>query len=144
MNQDEYINNRLDDQISWYDKKSLSFKNKFRILRISEIIFAAAIPLISTFPDTFGIAKMIMAGLGAIIVVIESINALNKYQELWINYRTTAETLKHHKYLFITKSTPYDISDAFNYLVKNVESIISHEHSNWTNMLKKQQGKMRD
>jgi hypothetical protein len=82
-----------------------------------------------------GVIKIIIAALGTAIVIIAGINAINKYQELWIEYRTTAETLKHHKFLFKTQSTPYDGEDKYQWLVENTESIISKENSNWSSML---------
>lgn len=139
MNQDEYIKNRLHDQIKWYDDKSVVFQKRFKIIRSLEIIFAALIPFLSVLSDETGILKIFIAGLGTAIVIFAGINSMNKYQELWLSYRTTAETLKHHKYLFETQCPPYDKKDAFSRLVENAEGIISREHSNWSSMLKEQQ-----
>jgi hypothetical protein len=108
-----------------------------------EITFAALVPVLSVIPDGIGILKIIIAGLGGAIVILAGINSMNKHQELWISYRTTTETLKHHKYLFETQCAPYDKNEAFSRLVENVEAIISREHSNWSSWLKEQQKKLK-
>jgi len=136
MNQEEYLNDRLNNQLSWYDKKSVVCQKRFKLVRALEIIFAAAIPLLSVINDESNTTKIIIAGLGTAIVVIAGFSAMNKYQELWISYRTTAETLKHHKFLFETQCTPYDKQDKFSKLVENIEAIVSRENSNWINLLK--------
>jgi len=141
MNQDEYLKDRLVEQFKWYDNKSVFFKKRFKLIRTLEIIFAALIPLLSAIPVDTDLLKLVIAGLGTAIVILAGINGMNKYQELWISYRTTAETLKHHEYLFETQCLPYDKEDAFSRLVENVEGIISREHSSWTSMLKEQQKK---
>lgn len=53
-------------------------------------------------------------------------------------YRTTAESLKQHKFLFETKTAPYDDSKRFGLLVQNVEGLISREHSDWTKYVTQQ------
>ena len=56
--------------------------------------------------------------------------ALNQYQENWIDYRTTCESLRHHKYRFLTGAEPYlDQGDAFGHLVNNTEDLISKENT---------------
>ena len=141
MDEKKYMENRLDHQIQWYDNKSMICQKRFKLIRVLEILFAALIPLLSIFPDERHIVKITIAVLGTTIVVLAGIKGLNKYQELWIAYRTTAETLKHHKYLFEAKAQPYDKKDAFQRLVENVEAIISREHSNWSTMIKEAQKK---
>jgi hypothetical protein len=46
--------------------------------------------------------------------------------------------LKHEKYLYLTKTEPYDGEDAFNELVKRVEDMISKENTRWSQYIKKQ------
>ena len=41
---DEYIEQRLNDQISWYDRKSGTSQLWFKRLRFAEIVAAAIIP----------------------------------------------------------------------------------------------------
>jgi len=53
---EEYIEQRLSDQIGWYDRKSGTNQRWFKRLRFAEIVAAATIPFLSgfagnSFPD---------------------------------------------------------------------------------------------
>jgi hypothetical protein len=132
MNQEEYLSQRVDDQINWYDKKSMINQKRFKRLRIIEIIFAALIPLLSGYTDTIHELQYVLGILGCLVAVIAGLLGLSKYQENWIEYRTTCESLKHEKFLFLTQSSPYHSTDAFQLFVNQVESLISTENSKWS------------
>ena len=88
MNTEEYIKQRLDDQINWYDKKSTESQRRYKWLRIIEIVVAATIPLLAGFSTDALPELKIAAGLaGIIVVVVSGLLALNQYQENWIEYR---------------------------------------------------------
>ena len=43
----------------------------------------------------------------------------------------TAESLKFEKYLFLTRSAPYDSATAFSLFVQRVETVIISENRSW-------------
>lgn len=132
MNEEEYISSRVDAQIGWYDGKSKTAQHWFKWLRGAEVLAAALIPLIAGFAkDTFPIT-LVVALLGATIVVISALISLNQFQENWTEYRTTCESLKHEKFLYLTKAEPYHEEDPFRFFVQRVESLISKENSAWS------------
>jgi len=133
METEEYIKGRLDDQLSWYSKKSRSNQKWFKGLRLIEITSAALIPFFSGM----NASPYLISGLGVLITVIAAVTALFKYQEHWIEYRTIAEQLKHEKYLYLTRVQPYDSEDNFQQLVGRVESLISKENSSWASTERK-------
>jgi len=134
----DYLDNRLEDQIRWYDKKSRNNQIWFKILRVTEIIFAALIPFFAGyFNDAFFI-KILLGILGASVAIIASIIAVFNFQEHWIKYRTTCESLKKEKYLFLTQTEPYNKEDSFEILVKRVETLVSKENSDWSQYIIKQ------
>jgi hypothetical protein len=75
--------------------------------------------------------------LSIIVVIITGMIALFRYHELWAEYRSNAETLKHEKYLYLYGAGPYDRDDRFTVLVERVESLISKENSRWQESTKK-------
>lgn len=75
--------------------------------------------------------KLVVGSMGVCIAVISGLVSLYSFQENWIEYRTTAESLKHEKYLFLTKSPPYGSEDNFHMFVDRIESLISKENSAW-------------
>lgn len=132
MNQDEYIEQRLQDQIGWYSGKSAWNQRGFKWLRLMEIISAALIPFLSAMGDRVPAGPWVIGLLGVVIAVAAAAGSLYKFHENWIQYRTTAEQLKHEKFLFLTGTRPYDDEeDRLPLLVQRVEGLLSKEHSAW-------------
>lgn len=128
---------RLNDQITWYDNKSTSAQRLYKRLKYIQIFLAAMIPLIilSSLPFT----KWITAFAGASIALIEAIQQINQYSTLWVTYRSTAERLKHEKYLFLSSAGPYRElldNEKLIQLAERVEEHVSTEHANWFNETK--------
>ncbi len=132
MDEDEYLKDRLEDQIGWYSKKSQTNQKWFKRLRLLEIVLATLIPFLAGIGDALPYYQIIIGGVGVVIAIAAGLSAINKYQENWIEYRTIAESLKHEKYLYKTKCKPYDSDDSLQILVQNVESLISKENSQWS------------
>ncbi len=130
LSPDEYVAQRLDDQINWYDSKSVSNQKWWRWLSYAEVTGAASIPFLAGYA---GSSKVVFAiGLvGMAVAVLASLKGLLQLQENWIEYRTTCESLRKEKYLFQTQTEPYDGSEPFPLLVQRVETLISKENTNW-------------
>lgn len=132
MKIEEYIKNRVDDQIDWYDKKATSAQRKYKICQLIEIVVAALIPVLVGFFDICPVMQFLVGLCGVAITIIEGIVSLNKWHENWIEYRSTCELLRHEKYLFEMKAPPYGDSESVESLfVNNIESLISSESSKW-------------
>jgi Protein of unknown function (DUF4231) len=137
MTPEEYIEARLDQQIHWYSAKSRSNQIWFKFLRLLEIVFASASPfLVSQITEDTSVLKMIVGAMGVCVAAIAGIVSLYRFQENWIEYRSTAESLKHEKFLFLTKSPPYESENSYHAFVSNVESLISKENTNWSGALR--------
>lgn len=137
MNEEDYLKDRLDAQIEWYDTKSGWNQEWHKKLRILEVLAAASIPFLTGYiTDASPDMKIVVGGLGVLIAVASGVIAIFKFQEHWLQYRITAESLKHHKYLYLTKTAPYDSDNAFNLLVESIEGLISKENSNWVSYVK--------
>jgi hypothetical protein len=127
---------RLDDQLSWYSQRSRSARLTFKRIKITEIIAAAIIPLLTG--HTWPYSSYIIGGLGVLITILEGILHLNQYQENWTAYRATAESLKHEKFLYLAKAGPYtNAADPRAALAERVEAAISQENSQWIATLQK-------
>ncbi|NOX92765.1 MAG: DUF4231 domain-containing protein [Gammaproteobacteria bacterium] len=136
MKEEEYLTDRLENQINWYDHKSQFNQKWCKRLRMIEIVCASLIPLLSGLSGSIAYSEWIIGILGVAIAMAAAAGGLYKFQENWIQYRTSAETLKHEKYLYITNSTPYSGNDKFEMLVTRIESLISKENSNWSRYVK--------
>ena len=91
---------RLEDQIAWYDAKSRHNQRWFKLLKVWQIVVAAAIPVAAAAEAPV----WLMGGGGALIVVLEGFQQLQQYQQNWTTYRSTCERLKHEKYLFAARA----------------------------------------
>lgn len=130
---------RLIDQLNWYDNKSINCQKWYKIWKYAQLIIAAFIPVINIASDSC-YTKWIVSICGASIAVIEGIQHLNQFSTLWITYRSTAEMLKHEKYLFLSGAGQYrnlDAEQKLLLLAERVEEHVSAEHANWFDESKK-------
>src|SRR5215467_150828 len=132
------IMDRLEDQISWYDRKSMTNQRTFKWIKVTEIIAAALIPFLSGFHIRE--TAWVTAGLGVLVTVLEGLLHLNQYQQNWITYRSTCEALKHEKYLYIGKAGPYAKEEGSHALLaERIESLVSQEHAKWASIQQQDQ-----
>jgi len=128
MLQPDIVIDRLEDQIAWYDRKSWHNERMFKRLRIGTIVISVSIPLSAAFVKY----TVITGALGALIALFEGLQQLNQYHQNWITYRSTAEALKHEKYLFMGLAGAYaSASNARSLLAERIESLVSQEHAKW-------------
>lgn len=167
MTDGEYIEERLDSQMNWYDKKASFFQKKYKKIRRWEIVIAASIPvligfaamnflentvLVYSFIELKGkmvqgppmltlstIFQIIAAIGGVLIIILKGIAELEDYHKNWKEYRLTSESLRQERYKYLTYTEPYDEGDAFPMLVETVESILNKETQKWSVVSKKKE-----
>ncbi len=119
---------RLEDQIGWYDAKAAYNQVRFKTLKVVGIIAAAMIPVLAGLP----VPGAVGGALGALVVVFEGIQQLNQYHANWIAYRSTCESLKHEKFLYLARAAHYaSLTDPDQLLAERIESLVSQEHAKW-------------
>src|SRR5713101_1000967 len=127
------IMERLEDQIGWYDRKSMTNQRYFKRIKMVEIAAAAIIPFVSAF--SVPRRRLVTGGLGVLITVLEGTLHLNQYQQNWITYRSTCESLKHEKYTYLGRAAPYaNVPDPHALLAERIESLVSQEHAKWASV----------
>lgn len=132
---------RLEDQIQWYDKKSIANQKHYKCIKLFELIFAAIIPFLSSgsvvlqknisslSPDILGI---IIGLLGVGIIILKGLESLNQSHTNWLSYRATCEILRHEKFLYLAKAAHYAEAPApQRLLAERLETIISSENNSW-------------
>lgn len=119
---------RLEDQLSWYEGKSRNHQTWYQSLKVAQIVIAAAIPA----AVAAGASAAAAGVLGAVIVVLEGLQQLFQFQQNWISYRSTAEALKHEKFLYLASAGPYREADwPEATLAERVEGLVSQETVAW-------------
>ena len=130
MTDDEYMKDRLNPLIEWYERKSTWDKHWYVGLKVAEGLLAAIVTLCTGFLTGPWQLRFIVAASGALLILSQGLHAFCKYHENWQSYRLTAERLKHVKYLYLTQTEPYKNPNV-GVLVENVEAIIKEEHEHW-------------
>jgi hypothetical protein len=119
---------RLQGQIDWYDRKAAANQRAYKASKIAIIICAVFIPIVAEYsPLAVGIA----AGF---ILLLEGLQHLNKWQENWILYRSTCESLRNEQHLFNEKAGAYaDLKPdiAHRVLAERAGALALAEHSSW-------------
>jgi hypothetical protein len=142
---DDYIKNRYGDQINYYEAKSAENQRLYRYMQWALIILAALTPALIELD----LNKLIAEGFGHLatltsvtVAILTAALKTFKYQENWINYRTTCEALKKEKYLFEAGLGDYQSSDDKQaQFIDRIEALISRENTLWLSVQKKKEDK---
>jgi len=129
----EYFEQRLDDQINWYDKKSVFNQIWYKSLRLAEIVFATSIPLLAGYTQVLGYETYVGLAIGAIgliVAVLAGVMSLYWFQDNWNEYRASAEALKQKKYLYLARVEPYDGKEPC------VEALLKSETTDWAQAMR--------
>src|SRR5712671_562194 len=106
-NDDDSGYERLEDQIRWYDRESGRSRRMFKRLKTATMAISVSIPLSAAFVTRYpSYTGVITGAMGATIALLEGLQQLNQYHQNWITYRSTAESLKHDKCLFLRPAGP--------------------------------------
>jgi len=142
MTEEEYLKERVDDQIKWYGAKSTINKTYHIWTNGLIIFFAAMIPFVSGVDiENTKWPQYATAILGVMTATLTGLSALLKFQEKWTTYRITAESLRREKILYKTAASPYDKNaNSFKRFVHNVESIMNNENSSWNEIMNRKEG----
>jgi hypothetical protein len=118
---------RLESQITWYDTRARSNQVWFKALKVLQIVIAAAIPVVAAAGGSAAAAGT----MGAAIVVFEGLQQLFQFQQNWTSYRSTCETLKHEKFLYVAGAELYEGQNRAQLLAIRIERLVSAETAAW-------------
>ncbi len=136
MTEQDYITERVDGQIAWYNRKAGTNKTYHYWCKTIIMTFSAAIPVITLIHYDINLKDITLGTLGAIIAILTGMSALMSYQEKWTEYRESAEELLHEKMMFLTRTGLYS-NHGFDHFVARIEDILKGERSKWSLNAKK-------
>lgn len=131
LSPEDYIRDRVDEQLEWYNQKSGSNKSWHYRWQIIALVATSTIPILALSSGDIEF-RIAVACLGAIAAIAAGVMSMYQFRDQWVDYRTTSEMLKYERFLFLTGSTPYDNQDSFSHFVNRIESIIIKENSQWS------------
>jgi Protein of unknown function (DUF4231) len=119
---------RLEESISWYDRRSGDNQRWYRGLKIAQLAAAAAVPVFAGLSAS----AWVTGGLGSAIVVMEGVQQLYQFQERWLAYRAAHGAMLTERHLFLARAGEYaNAADPHARLAERVEGILSHELTTW-------------
>ena len=136
----KYLEERYEEQINWYDKKSAWNQKLYCYFQWFVIILAAITPvLVATAAEATRWPAVIIS---ALVAIGTTLLKTFKYQENWINYRTTCETLRKEIHFYRAGLGDYrDAEDREALFVERVELLISRENTIWLTAQQPKEGK---
>ena len=135
---EKYLEERYYPQIKWYDIKAISNQKIYKIIQWIVIILAAITPVLVAIVNLEAWIRWAAVVISALVAIGTSVLKTFKYQENWINYRTTCETLRKEIHYYNARINDYESSnDPMALFVERVEALISRENTLWLTVQKK-------
>lgn len=137
MDEEQYMKERVEDQIIWYGRKSAINKRLHMNFSSAIVISAAMIPFFSGIATQDHEWPQYVTGiLGVVAASLTGIVAHAKFQEKWTIYRATAENLERERLFYNTGTGPYSAQKSnFGFFVENIEKIMGGENEQWSKIL---------
>ncbi|WP_194814344.1 DUF4231 domain-containing protein [Nocardia sp. XZ_19_385] len=118
---------RLNDQLTWYRAKSLRAQRSYKTMKVVQLLVGATVPVVAAISAP----PLLTASLAAVVVVAEGAEQLFQWHANWMRYRSTTESLKQQKHLYLAGTGAYGGDDRRLVLAERVERILSQETSAW-------------
>jgi hypothetical protein len=130
---------RLEDQLHWFDNRAKRNRYLYQGLKVSQILLAAAVPVLSGA----NASAALVGSLGAAIVSLEGIQQLFQFHRNWVLYRSSAESLRRENHLFRAGVGHYaKATDPVGQLAQHVENLVSRNQIHW--LAQQKEGEHRD
>lgn len=141
----KYIEERYEDQINWYDKKSIWNQKMYRRFQWAVIVLSAITPVLVAIVAIRPEAKetsWFAVAISALVAIGTTGLKTFKYQENWISYRTTCETMRKEIHFYKAGVSDYkNTEDPEALFVERVEALISRENTMWFITQRPKEGK---
>ncbi len=124
---DDPVGARLNDQLTWYRNQAKRAKRSYTTVKVVQLLVGATVPVVAAISAP----ALLTASLAAVVVVAEGAEQLFQWHANWLRYRSTAESLKQQKHLYLAGAGPYGDDDRRQVLAERVERVISQETGTW-------------
>lgn len=130
---DDYLVNRYEDQISYYEKASAKNQKKYKNYQWLLIILSTLTTILAALPsDKLDLKYLIVISAG-VVTILSSVLKTFQYQELWISYRSTIEQLRPELFYYKFNVGDYGQADIDKetLFVTRIEGILGKERESW-------------
>lgn len=128
----EYLEKRYFNQLDYFKKASGENQKQYKNFQWILIILSTATTILASLPTDFGLQYYVVATAGIVTILTAGLKTF-QYQELWINYRSTAEELKPQIYYYKLNIGKYGKpgTNKEALFVETIENILNKERSSW-------------
>jgi hypothetical protein len=127
---------RLDWSIKWHTLANRQAQRWYTVIKVVEILAAALIPVLAATGGNSFVTKGWIAGLGALVVVLEGVQQLKKYAQNALLWGQGKEALKREYYLYEARAGLYgNVEDPDKFLANRIEQIIGREVTQWAGQI---------
>jgi len=127
---DNYLDTRYKKEIDWYDEKAIWNQKAYQGFQWAAIVLSALTPVLILVD--IGPTKWFAIAIAAMVAISTAVLKTFKYQENWMNYRTTCETLRKEYYFCEAGIQGYEnVQDKQALFIERVEALISRENTLW-------------
>lgn len=126
----QYIEERLNQALIWYDKNSGKNKNAYLRMRAATVIGGAIVPVLVNIEIPY--VNILTTIISLIVVLFVSLESVYHFREQWTNYRSTEQFLRKEYFVFTAGEGPYaqaDEDEGFRLFVERVEKVIESENA---------------
>jgi len=128
----DYVSERVDPQITYFEKAANKAKRWHQWSAIFIAIVAGAIPVVAVLVTDQTVQRGLSAILGASVVVIQATRTTKRWHEDWLLFRTAEETIRSEKMLYLTRTADYASDERDSLFVTRIEKILSTSHGTFT------------
>ena len=133
-----FIEDRYEKEPDWYDQKAVHNKRIHGLPQVVVIVSSAVTPALILMDESN--LRMLAVFTSVIIAISTSAIKTSRFHENWLDYRTTAETMRREHSLYNTGAGDYpDADDRQRFFVERIESLISRENTKWLWFQKKKE-----
>jgi hypothetical protein len=127
---EDYLKSRYRKETDWYDKKAIWNHRAYQVLQWTAIVLSASTAVLVVIES--GPVKWVAVVIAVLVAISTTALKTFKYQENWIGYRTTCETLRKEFPYYEAGIHGYeDAEDKEALFIERVESLISRENTLW-------------
>ena len=102
---EDYIMERFNGSIKWYDREAGKAKKAYMRLRLVSVVGGALVPVLINVDIPYMTATTTVISLLVLLAV--SIDSVYHYGEQWSSYRSTEQFLRREYYLYTVNEGPY-------------------------------------
>ncbi|GAA1865447.1 hypothetical protein GCM10009715_10770 [Paeniglutamicibacter psychrophenolicus] len=116
-------------QFRWYDRAASRSRWAYQGLKALTLASGASVTVLAALAAPAALTALV----GGLIVLFEGLQQIGQFHAKWLNYRSTAERMRHEGFFFAAGVGAYANPERRRErLARFIEESVSTEHAAWT------------